>query len=302
MKKKTKWVLALVWLSAIFASMWIFGRYLATDLELFQQVYLRIGLATLLAILVFYRSINFSNYIKIPKKELLLLFGRGSLNYLAVVVFTYAILHTNLANVSFVVLFPTIALFSIIFLWEKVNISKGIVLILSMLWVLFIGKESFSYSLWSWEIAAIICDVLFAIVYLSRGLHSKILSNKEITVWMLFSGFIFTFVVSMLLWEQLSFWDNILDKGLILMLFWSATFNIINMLLMNYGFAKVKWILADRILTLEVLFALLLWFIFYSERPSSVEIIWMLLIVGSVLYLQKVEYKEEKDKKVTKKI
>ena len=66
-------------------------------------------------------------------------------------------------------------------------------------------------------------------------------------------------------------------------------FNAINIYLINYGFRHVKAVLASNILTLESVFALILAFIFYRELPTLKEFLGGVLIIGSVVQMNRLE-------------
>lgn len=288
-KLQTRWSMALLMLSAIFAFMWVFWRYLSTDFELFQQIYLRVWIASFLILLLFWKSIDIRKFWQISNQEKLLLFFRWALNYIWVAMFTYAAIVTTLMNVSVVTLIPSITILSILFLWEKLNFLKGLLIWISIIWMFFIGKDSLEFGLWKWEMYALFWDILFWISLLTRRYHSQILSNKELAFGMLASGTITLFILSFIFWEGTISFSNLSNLSVYGIVLLAAFANVCIMILANYWFAHVKWYLADRLLSLEIVFALIFGYMFYRELPMSHEWVWILLIVGSVVYLQKLE-------------
>ena len=80
--------------------------------------------------------------------------------------------------------------------------------------------------------------------------------------------------------------------GLLLAVIGAGSFNVINMFLTNYGFQKIKAILASNILTLESVFAVILGFIFYKEIPIAKELLGGIVIILSVIGMNKMETKK----------
>ena len=289
--KNNQWILALILLSSIFAFMWVFWRYLSTDFELFQQIYLRVWVASIFIFLIFRKSIDTKKFFQISHAEKWLLFFRWALNYAWVAMFTYAAIVTTLMNVSVVTLIPSITILSILFLWEKLTAQKWILISISIVWMFFIGKDTLEFGLWKWELYALFWDILFWISLLTRRYHSNILSNKELAFGMLASWTITLFILSLVFWEGKISFIEIWNPSVYVVVLIAAFVNVCIMILANYAFSHVKWYLADRLLSLEVIFALMFWYMIYREFPTDSEWVWILLIIGSVLYLQKIESK-----------
>lgn len=67
----------------------------------------------------------------------------------------------------------------------------------------------------------------------------------------------------------------------------AGIFNLVNLLLTNYGFSRIKAVLASNILALESIFAILIGFLFFRELPNLKEIIGGVLILFSVIKMNK---------------
>ena len=294
MKETTKWLVALITLSAIFALMGIFWRYFSADFETFQQVYMRTTVACLLLTIVFYRSINFKKYFALEKKEWWLIFLRWAFNYIWVVLFTYGVIHTSLANVSAITLFPSTTIFSIIFLWERLGLQKSIWVGLSLGGLFLIWGTDVNMNLWKWELFALGWDILFWLSYITRRWHSDILSNREIALSMIWAWTIVVFLISILIWEWIPNFEVLGSMNTTTMLLFGWIFNALIIVLLNYGFSKASWILSERILALEVVFALVFWILIYAEFPNKFEILGMAVIIASMFWIQVIEAREEK--------
>ncbi|OGK35713.1 hypothetical protein A3F60_00910 [Candidatus Roizmanbacteria bacterium RIFCSPHIGHO2_12_FULL_39_8] len=109
----------------------------------------------------------------------------------------------------------------------------------------------------------------------------------------LFIGFVILFGLSLINAELIPVFP--INGGLlfIVALFLLSFINTIDGLLINFGFKHVPPVLASNILTLESVFALGLAFIFYREIPLVKECIGGILIIGSVIQMNKLEEKRE---------
>ncbi|PIZ65360.1 hypothetical protein COY15_03370 [Candidatus Roizmanbacteria bacterium CG_4_10_14_0_2_um_filter_39_12] len=288
-----KGVLSLLLLSFVFASMGLFARYLSTGFELFQQVYLRIFAAFMLSFIVFRNDIDLGKLRKISTKEWGLIFARVLTFYVfGVTLFTQAIILTKYSNVSFIGALPMVAIMGVFLLKEKITAKKLALIITAFLGVLLIAVTDYSH-IFSWgkgEFIALISTVTFAFSYVARKWHTKLLNNKEITTLMLGLASILLLITSLLFGEGLPLtgWSN----GLIVAIIGAGIFNIINLLLSNYGFQKVEAIFASNILTLESVFAIVLGLLFYKEVPIARELAGGAIIALSVIGMNWVEEKE----------
>ena len=105
---------------------------------------------------------------------------------------------------------------------------------------------------------------------------------------MFFVGAIFLFITSIIIGEGLPSTDQF-SWSIILALLGGAVFNVINLLLTNYGFRHVKASVAGNILTLEVVFALIYGIFLFQEMPVMREILGGLVILTSVYFVNKIE-------------
>src|SRR3989339_185910 len=193
LSEKQKGIISLVLLALVFSSMGIFARYMKTSFTLFQQVYLRVGMAFLLGTILFNRKINFKKFLILPIHEWLVLIFRALTLYLfGVSLFTYGILNAKYSNVSFISALPLTAVFGFILLKEKFSYQKLLYVFLAFLGVIFISASDFN-NVFNWgkgELVTLISVVFFSLSYISRKWHSKILNNYEITTLIFFISLI----------------------------------------------------------------------------------------------------------------
>lgn len=288
-----KGVLALVLLALIFASMGLFARYLSTGFLLFQQVYLRMLAAFLIGCVVFRRRVDISKFRQLPLKEwLLIIFRAASYSLFGIILFTQAILATKYSNVSFIGALPMTAVLGFVLLRETFSFPKLGLVLLAFIGVILISVEDYS-SIFSWgngEVLALISTVFFSLSYIARKWQTKLLNNEELTIINFLAAFLIVFLVSLFKGDGLptSGWH----LGLILAVLGAGIFNVGNVYLTNYGFQRVKAVLASNLLTLESIFAVVLGFIFYRETPLLKEVLGGIVIILSVIGMNKLE--EEK--------
>jgi len=288
---KQKGVLALVGLASGYAFMGVFTRYLALNLSLFQQVYFRLISAVMIGYIIFYKKINLKKFKKISVKEWALLTFRAFTYYLlGTILFNKAILITKISTVSFISSIPMTAILGFIILKEKITSKKILYILLSFIGVVIISvKDPSSILIWgNGEIIAFISAFFCSISIVFRRFQSKILSNIEMTQIIIFLAFIMVLIGSFLAGEgiptKLSF-----TPGVILAIFLGGLFNVLIINFTNYGFEKIKTSIASNILTLEMFFAVIFGFLFYKEIPSTKELIGALLILLSVIQMNKLE-------------
>jgi drug/metabolite transporter (DMT)-like permease len=293
---RQKGIAALVTLALVFASIGLFARYLSTNFSVFQQVYMRVGAALTIALIVFRKELDFSKLKKISKKEWLVLLLRAvSMYVFGVTLFSQAIVLAKYSNVSFIGGLPMTALLGFVLLKERISLWKIVFIVLAMLGVLLIAVQDFT-QIWVWgygEMLALISTFFFALSYVTRRWQTNLLNNKEMTIIVFVLSFVLLFISSLGLGDGLPNPTHGWTIPLILAIMGAGIFNIMNLFLVNYGFDKVEAVLASNILTIESLFAIIIGFIAYGEAPVLKELIGGALIVTSVIAMNEVEKREK---------
>lgn len=287
--ERTKGILSLILLAFVFATMGIFARYLDLSLELFEQTYLRIGIAFILGIIIFGRNIEWKKFRALPRRDGLILIGRAIALYLGVVLFTEAILNTKYGNASFIAAAPLLPLFGYLMLRETVAWRTVAYIGLGFVGVLLIAVQDFSMLEFGYgEGMALLSMLAFDMSYVARKWQSEHLNNQESTVFMFAVGALFLFISSMAISEGLPTLGQFtpLVIGTLVV---AALFNVANLYLTNYGFARVKVAVAGNLLTLETVFALLYSLFLFGEVPLLREIIGGAIIVLSVILINRSE-------------
>lgn len=182
-----------------------------------------------------------------------------------------------------------VAVMGIFLMKEKLTAKKLVLIIAAFIGVIIIAVQDFTH-IFDWgtgELIALISTTTFALSYVVRKWHSGLLNNKEITTLMLFLTSILLFISSLFLGEGLPLggWTG----GLFVAIIGAGIFNIVNLLLTNYGFQKVEAIFASNILALESALAIILGLLFYAEVLALRELLGGVMIILSVIGMNWVE-------------
>jgi drug/metabolite transporter (DMT)-like permease len=287
MTEHQKGAIAISVVAVAFASMGIFARYLSVDLQLFQQTYLRIGLAALAAALVFRPHLSLIHILQTPRHEWFVVIFRAIMLYGAVVLFTAGILNTKYANVSLVAMVPLLPLFGYFLLRERLTGQKIAYITLGFIGVVFVALKGLSLTWGVGETYALLSAICFDVSYVGRKWHIGYLNNQEITVLMLGVGATFLFVAGTLVAGE-SMPVLSLGAAALFALLASASFNVFHLFYSNYGFQRIDVILAGQLLMLEVPVALAYGLVLYGEVPTAYELIGGGLIVWSAWQMNKI--------------
>jgi drug/metabolite transporter (DMT)-like permease len=267
-------------------------RFLSFGFQPFTQVYVRMGLAFLLSLIVFGNSISLKRCKKISRNDWLLLIGMGTIGYgLAVDFVTLGVLHTKLLNVA--VMGSTVPIFtfiySLIFLRKHTSKILLLLIIISIYGVCVIATKSLIPVLSNFGIGEIYA-LLFAAglggYSICRRFLSKSISSKEITMIVIFFSFLSSLIVALIMRESISVGS--FSKPIVLLgLGMGVAFNIINTQLENFSFKYVKPVIGTQFLLLENVFAPVLGYIIFGERVLPIEIFGAIIIIACVLLANK---------------
>lgn len=297
LSEKQKGLIALVGLAFIFASMGIFARYLQADFTLFQQMYLRVGLAFILGCLLFYPAIHFRKLLTMSKKDWSILFIRTILLNTAVILITLGLFIGKYANVMVAGAFPLLPLLGYFLLKEKITKEKLFYITLGFIGIILIAVHDFSqvFNLSDWgrgELYAFLSALFFDLSFIARKWQGNHLNNKEITTFMFFLGGVLLIIGSIFVLGEPIPSLSLFNFTTIIIIFLAALFIVANLFLTNYGFERVEAVIAGNIIILEVFFALMISIILYSEIPTLREFIGGALIVFSALQMNRIAAKE----------
>ena len=294
LNERQKRIIALIFLSFVFACMGLFARYLATGFFVFQQVYLRMLAAFVIGFIVLRKQLNLRKIRRISSKDWgIIIFRAVSFAVFGVTLFTQAIVLTKYSNVSFISALPVTAVLGFLLLKEKFSLGKILLVLLAFSGVVLIAVKDYTHLfIWGYgEILTLISTIFFSLGYVARKWQSKFLNNSELTVLNFLVAFLAVLFVSLIKGDGLPVagWTS----GLLMAIIGAGTFNVANVFLINYGFEKVDAVLASNILTLESFFAILLGFLFYGEIPLVKELIGGAIIISSVIWMNQLKKRDE---------
>lgn len=276
-------VLVALGLAVSFALMGVWVRMMEHSFDTFQQTYLRILLAGIMAVIVFRKKFSRKFLFSINRREWSIYGLRACVSYvLGVAGFTVAIQHTNLGTVSFIAALPVLGLLAWVVFREKLPVKSLVPIGISVVGLALVTGVDISnirFGLGEW--AAVICMLGFDIGYLLSRMHDKTRSNFENTTVLLLIGWIPVFIISMVQHESLLPHSLSLAAGIGLLL--ASLANVIGLYAINYVFANLKAYVAGNILLLECVFALILGLFLYGEPvTTSIVLGGLLIVVGAI--------------------
>ena len=296
--ERRKAILGLLLLTVIFGLFGVLIRVLDNaGFTLLQQVYLRTAISLVTAYIIFKKHIDLSKLKKLETKEWVLFTIRAVCIYLlGIVLFSAAVINTNLGNAALISTLPIIPALGFIFFREKLTLGKVLATVGAFSGAFLIAAtdvlDPFAWK--TGDFYALISAVGLSVGYATRKLHSELLNNREITLVTFFFGLICVLFVSFITSESLPANIN-WTAGVIAALFITGFLNVINLFVANYAFEKLSNVLAGNILTLETLFSILFGYFIYSEILSVREALGGMMIILSVWAINKIESQPRKN-------
>ncbi|WP_069164359.1 DMT family transporter [Nocardia altamirensis] len=277
---------ALVLLTASFAMLTVFSRYLDSGFTIAQQVYLRTGIAFLIAIVAFGRWISWRVVLHIGLREWGVIVGRTALLYVfGTTLFAKAATMTTVSNISFIAALPLVSALGLLLRRVRVTAVRvffvsGSAVGVAILSGLGIGFGGAAVSGNEGDLIALVAMVAISLSYLGRDWHSGQLNNYEITALTVGVGTVGVALTSAAQWEGLPQVPAHVSPGLL----WGAigvagVLSVLNVFLMNYAFEHVNPVQGGNLLTLECVWGLLFGLLFFQQVPTWSGIAGGVLIV-----------------------
>jgi drug/metabolite transporter (DMT)-like permease len=286
--KNQKAVLVAVGLALSFSLMGVWVRMMQGSFDTFQQVYLRILLAGLVALFVFRKKFSQNLFSSIPKREWAIYGARGFMAYtIGVAGFTVAVQHTSLGTISFISALPILGLLAWIMFREKIPKKSFVPIGLSVAGLaLLTGIDLRNFSMGVGEWAAIVCMFGFDIGYLMSRMHDKKRNNFENTTILLLVSWVPLLILSIIQREGIL--PHNLSPVAILGLVLSVVANIAGLYAINYVFTNLKAYIAGNILLLEGVFSLILGLLLYDEPIVGSVVLGGLIVVVSAIMINNI--------------
>lgn len=306
MKTKTanitpKGTAALIVLAAIYAIFGVFARYLSNGIGLYEQWYLRLGVAFILGAIVFHKRISWKEFRNLPSKEWQVLLFRTVIGQvIGVGFFTLAAERTQIGVLAIMGALPASSLLGILLMHEKTSWKRALLLALSFFGALIIVINSVHdvASLNIGAIYALLSTFFFGLMLVGRRWHTGALNNQEITVAMLGIASLSAYILSVILYHRLVIPFSHWNTEFSLVVLTAGGLSVASFYLANYGFEHVSAVIAGNILTLEVLFGPLFGWMFYGEILKPRVVIGGIIIVISVMLMNKLAKKEHQSAQI----
>ncbi len=281
-------IAALVVLAAAFGIMAVIARYLGNGLGLFEQWYLRYAVAFAVSLVVFWRKITLTKFLKLSRREwLVLLFRVVTGQVIGLGLFTLAAERAEVGIVSFMQVLPVLPLLGVMLFRERLTWQKSVLTLLSFVGAALVVVTSLHSltHLNEGALLSLVSAVFYSAMLVTRKWHDGTLNNREITVAMLGFSCLSAYVLSVIFDHRWTIPSSHWNMHFVLVVAAAGALSVPVNLLISYGFEKVSAVVAGNILTLEEVFGVLFGYLFYREILSLREIIGGLIILFSVVLM-----------------
>ncbi|MFI5780731.1 DMT family transporter [Nocardia sp. NPDC051570] len=281
-------------LTASYAMLTVFSKYLDNGFTIAQQVYLRTAVAFLLAVLLFARQLRWRVIARAGAREWTVVVLRTILLYVVgTLLFTKATTMTSVADVSFIAALPLASALGLALRRVRATRARVVCVAGSAAGVAVLsgfrpgfGGATFNHG----DLIALIAMVAMALSYLGREWHGGILNNQEITTLTVGVGTVGVGLTSIAQGQGLPQTASHLSPAVL----WGAiaiagALSVLNVFLVNYGFERVDSVRAGNLMTLECVWGLLFGLAFYAQVPTVTGLVGGGLIVGFAIGLNAAE-------------
>ncbi|MEI6249166.1 MAG: DMT family transporter [bacterium] len=292
MNKKKLAITVAVVEALLFVILSVSVRLMGKSFSIPQQMFVRLLGASLLCIILFYPKIKNIKLSEISGVEWFIYIARSFIYYgLSVTLITYALLHTTLGIVSFASSLPIMGLLGYLYYKEKFNLKIIPIILLSVVGLALLSKINLSdFKLNSGLIAALGSLLLFDTAFLMVRLHNKKYTNYQNTAIILAFSWLVPLIT--LLVQHKRLWPAHVSLEAYIGLGISIVLNVANLFFLNYIFSNLKAFVAGNILLLEGVFALIIGYIFFNEGVDLLQMVGVLIILGSTVAVSYMEYKD----------
>jgi drug/metabolite transporter (DMT)-like permease len=290
--ERSRGTLALILLALCYGLTAVVARYLSVRAGIFESWYLRYGLAAVFALALFRGHIRFRKFLSLPWREWIVLIGRSVTGcVVAVALYTLASETAKIGPVSFMQVLPSTTLLGVLLFKDKLGLKKGLLVALAFTGAagVVVGSPHDLLSLNRGELYSLVSGVLFALVFVTRRLHTGVLGNREITFATLVIGAIGNYVLAVSTGAHELLPHAHWSAGLLFVLIAASFMGVAINFLMNYGFERVNAVMAGSILNLELVFGPIFGYVFYRETLNVREIIAGIVILAAVVCMNLVD-------------
>lgn len=284
--KTTNGIIAVSLGSILLGSIGIFVRLADTTLLPMTQSFGRI-FVSFLTITTFnlVRGALKTKKVKINKSDYKLFLLNGLIGFTVMAAaFTLSVLHTTITNTYFLLYTAPIfaAIFSIIFLKEKLKPYIPVSIMISIVGLIFLFNPTNLTQNFQGNLYGLLTGIAFGAYFVITSRLGKTYDSSTITFWTGLFGALGLFPLIFIFDkpEYISFsfqdWSPVVWAGIVVFLgYW----------FLNYGLTKISASASSILSLFEPLSAIAYGLIFFSEIPSSTVLIGISLILGSIVYL-----------------
>ncbi|MCR4263938.1 MAG: DMT family transporter, partial [Candidatus Roizmanbacteria bacterium] len=287
MSIKTRAVIALIIVASSYVFLTIASRLLNIGFEHFTQSFLRVFFGGLIASAVFYKKVNYKNFLKIQRTDIVGIFLMGVIGYgLFLYFITRGSLLASLINIS--VIYATLpfftALYSALFLKKMPSVLQLVLTVISFIGVMIVSTKSFVPDLSLFgkgELFVLLAAACGAFYVVGRKFVSDRLNNYELSVVVMGTAALTTFILARLSGEGFA-WNSFLIPDVLVGLVLGSGLNIVATFFENYSFKHLDSVFASQILLTENVFAFIFGYFLYRETVTLPEFVGASIIVVSV--------------------
>lgn len=269
------WCIACVVCVAMRTALNILTRSLDAYMLPYQQFYIRIFIWAILMYVLLYKKISRKRIIY-NKKDTLLACARGLIFVVwGILLYLYAVIETKLWNVAAIAAIPVMSVLWFLINKESTSYKKSIYILISVIWVLCIWLRwwfTFGFG----ELCVLLSTLGVWLWTISAKRQSWALNNYEITLIFNTMWAIWVYIASLVLWDNIPY-TAIPNAAWIYLTIWGVLATM-STFLMNYGMSNVYDTTWDLLFSTELLRALIIWRLLYSEIPTNNEWIGIILI------------------------
>jgi drug/metabolite transporter (DMT)-like permease len=275
-KESYKGTLSLLTGALLYASFGVFIREMNKMFGVYAQVTARYLIVVVAALIL---TLTYKISLKIDKKDLLKVTIFSVMFPITVILFTISALNTKI-SISVFLLYGVGLIFSVILgkilFKEKINRQRSVSVITSLLGLLiFSGLLNNSFSLGLGMVTGFFAGVFDSLANASRKLVKGIAWQK-LLFWQFSFGALISLAISIVSGEQ--FIKQVRISSIVVTIIFGLCLTLLSRLLL-YGFSKVDINIATPILAMELVFSVILGYIFLQESPSNNQILGGLFIM-----------------------
>jgi len=289
-------IITLVILAMGFGLMPVLARFLGQGLGLFEQWYLRYAVASVVAVIVFWRQVRWTKFLHLPAREWgVLAFRILSGQVVGLGLFTLASLKADAGIVSFMQVLSIIPILGVIMFHEHLTRQKITITALAFLGaalVVLTDIHSLAH-LNTGALLSLLSAVFYSAMLVTRKWHKE-LNNHEITLAFMILSCLCAYVISVVFDHRWIIPASHWHASFILVAIGAGMLSVLVNFLISYGFEHVSAVIAGNILSLEEVFGALFGFIFYGQLLNAREITGGLIILSSVILMNFAIRKEDR--------